>query len=462
MTKGQLLAEFACNLRYNNIPKEVINKAKYHIMDNLGVALVASKLKFSKALVSAAKEDGGGRESTIIGYGDKVSISAAALVNGSLAHGVDFDDSHSEAVLHPSSSTVPTAMAFGEKLHANGKRIIESVVAGLEIVIRIGSVAPNQFHAKGFHATAVCGTFGAAATASKVLGLDRERISRAMGIAGSQAAGIFEYLTDGSWIKRAHPGWAAHSGSWAALLAKHGFTGPHTVFEGRFGLFNTHIGEGLYNIENLTRGLGKEWETLNIIFKPYPCCHYNHACIDCSLEILRANELKAENIESVECIIAEEYVPIICEPAEVKYKPPTPYGARFSLPFAIALALLFKEVKVMDFEKQLNNSAVLKMARKINYSIHKNSGFPKVLPGWVKIKTVDGHLFEHKITDTKGSPKNPLTADELKRKFMRNSEGILSPKKAEHAIEMLEKLEKTEDIGVLMKLLGAKKLKENN
>jgi 2-methylcitrate dehydratase PrpD len=231
---------------------------------------------------------------------------------------------------------LPTVLALGEAGAHSGRALVTAAVAGYEAITRLGMAAPGAFHARGWHATAVCGTFGAALAAGRLEGLDERRLTAALGIAGSFASEVIEHLEDGSWVKRVHPGWAAHSGIVAAGLARGGFTGPATILEGRFGFYRTFLRSGPERAPFDT--LGKEWETLRVGFKPYPCCHYNHAYLDCALALRREHRIESDAIERIECRVPASEVPIVCEPREVKVRPRTPYDAQFSLAYSVAAA----------------------------------------------------------------------------------------------------------------------------
>lgn len=444
---AEQMSDFVAALRFTDLPPAVVRNGKLRILDILGICLASAQMDFARFSVATMQEWGGKEESSVIGFTGRLPMVNAALANGLTAHGLDYDDTHTESITHASACVVPTALAVGEAVGASGKEVLTAAVAGWETLTRIGMAAPGRFHSRGFHATSICGTFAAALTAGKLLGLSPATLSNALGICGSLTSGSFEYLADGSWVKRLHPGWAAHAGIVAALLAQKGFSGPHTIFEGRFGLYRTHLGEGEFALERLTAGLGDTWETLNISFKPYPCCHYNHAFIDCVRFLQERHAIRAEEVAEVECLIGEGQVPIVCEPAEIKHRPQTPYHAQFSLPFAVALMLKEGRVGIDEFsEERLRDEELLALARRVTYTVDPTSSFPTHFPGWVKIRLKDGRIVEHQEPYNRGGPVRPLTEGELIDKFVANARRTLAKERVERIREGTLALDGCQDI----------------
>ncbi|PYN71569.1 MAG: hypothetical protein DMD96_35750 [Candidatus Rokuibacteriota bacterium] len=278
MTLAERLAEFAVGLEFEDLPPDVVASVRLRALDILGIALAASTSELAPSVLGALEGWGRGGPCSVAGSNLTAPPPLAALANGALAHGLDFDDTHAVSITHASAVVLPTVLALGEAGGYNGRALVTAAVAGYEAITRLGMAAPGAFHARGWHATAVCGTFAAALAAGRLERLDAGRLTAALGIAGSFASGVIEHLEDGSWVKRVHPGWAAHSGIVAAGLARGGFTGPATILEGRFGFYRTFLGSEPARAPFDT--LGKEWETLRVGFKPYPCCHYNWTCPD--------------------------------------------------------------------------------------------------------------------------------------------------------------------------------------
>jgi 2-methylcitrate dehydratase PrpD len=453
MTLARRLAAFTAGLRFEDIPAEVVASVRLRVLDILGIALASSTTDLAPSLYGAlegwAGKDGGA--CTVVGAKRGAPAPLAALLNGALAHGLDFDDTHAASITHASAVVLPAVLAVGEAAGADGRAAVTAAVAGLETITRLGMAAPGAFHAGGWHATAVCGPFAAALAAGRLDGLDATRLTAALGVAGSFASGVIEHLEDGSWVKRVHPGWAAHSGIVAAALARGGFTGPATILEGRFGFYRTFLRADPDTKPFET--LGREWETLRIGFKPYPCCHYNHAYIDCALELRQAHAIAPESIESVECRVPAGEVPIVCEPREAKLRPRTPYDAQFSLPYSVAAALLDGRVGLETYAPaRLGDGRLLDVARRVTHAVDPESRFPEGFPGWVRVKLRDGREVEARRPDGRGGAGQPLPPQAVVEKFRGNA-GRAVPEatlaRIERAVLGLDALA---DVGVVMKL----------
>jgi len=316
---------------------------------------------------------------------------------------------------------VPTVLALAESESLTGGQALTALVAGYEGMIRLGVAAPGRFHERGWHATAVCGAFGAALAAGKCFGLDAGRLTSALGIAASMASGVMEFLEDGSWVKRIHPGWAAQSGIQAAVLAQGGFTGPATALEGRLGFYRAALGE-VPDVAKQLENLGDEWETLRSSFKLYPCCHLNHAYLDAVTRLRRDKGLRAEDVAEIECLVPAGEVPIVCEPVEAKRRPRTPYGAKFSLAFCVAAAISDDRVGIGAFtEESIRQPRLLALADRVRFSVDTTSRYPETFPGWIKVRLREGGMLEAREESQRGGPDRPITADEVIAKFRDNA-----------------------------------------
>jgi 2-methylcitrate dehydratase PrpD len=357
----------------------------------------------------------------------------AALANGALAHGLDFDDTHAASITHASAVVVPAVLALAERDGAPGRDVVRACVAGYEAIARLGMAAPGAFHARGWHATSACGAFAAALAAGTLLGLAPRALTSALGLAGSFAGGVMEFLEDGSAVKRLHAGWAAHAGVLAATLAAGGVSGPATVLEGRFGFYRTFLGRE--PDAAVFETLGREWETPRIGFKPYPCCHYNHAYIDCALRLRREHGVSAEQVAGVECLVPAGEVPIVCEPRAVKIAPRTTYEAQFSLPYVVAAALVDGRVGLATFTpERLGDERVLGLAARVEHAVDPASAFPRGFPGWVRLRLADGRVVEAREPDGRGSVARPLPPDAIVEKFRENASSAL-PRSTIEALE---------------------------
>jgi 2-methylcitrate dehydratase PrpD len=446
MTLAQRLAAFAASLSFDALPEEVVASVRLRTLDVLGIALASSRGDWAPAVIALAGEGGG--ECTVLGTARTAPLPLAILVNGTLAHGLDFDDTHAASITHASAVILPTVLAMAEARDLDGRRAITAAVAGYEAITRLGMAASGLFHARGWHATAVCGAFGAALAAGGCEGLDAPRLTAALGLAGSFASGVMEHLEDGSWVKRLHPGWAGHSGALAAALARDGVPGPATILEGRFGLYRTFVDTEPDRRPFET--LGHEWEILKVGYKPYPCCHLNHAYLDCALELRRAPGVSADAIERIECRVPAGEVPIVCEPVEVKRRPRTSYDAQFSLPFSIASAFLDGAVGLDTYAPaHLDDPRVLALAARVSHVVDPDSPFPKSFPGWVRVRLRDGRELEARVPHGRGGPERPLPAEALVEKFRDNARRALSAARVaalEHAILELDRLKSVREL----------------
>ena len=454
MTLGQDLAAFAARLRFEDIPPEVVASVRLRALDVLGIALAASTTELAPSLYGALEGWGASGGSSVVGARLEAPPPLAALVNGALAHGLDFDDTHAVSITHASAVVLPAVLALGEAARADGRAAITAAVAGLEAITRLGMAAPGAFHARGWHATAVCGAFAAALAAGRLEGLDAARLVAALGIAGSLASGLLEFLEDGSWVKRLHPGWAAHSGIVAAGLARGGFTGPATILDGRFGFYRTFLGVEPDRAPFGT--LGGEWETLRIGFKPYPCCHYNHAYLDCVLALRRAHGLTPDAIAAVECRVPAGEVPIVCEPREAKLRPRTPYDAQFSLPYSVAAALVDGRVGLDTYApERIADARVLALAARVAHALDPDSTFPDGFPGWVRVRLRDGRVLEAREPDGRGGPRRPLEPQAVVEKFRDNAARALPRAAVARVEDAALALDALADVGLLMRLTRA-------
>ncbi len=451
-TMSDKLAHFAAHLSWEDVPGQVLERARHHLLDALGIGLAATREPYADAVRNTARDWGGHPQATVWRHGDKLPTAHAAMVNGSYVHGLDFDDTHTDSITHMSACVVPTALAAGEAAGASGREILAAMVAGYEVIARVGGAVPGAFHAAGYHPTPICGAFGAAAVVGNLMRQSPEVLAHAFGVCGSQAAGIQEFLDDGSWVKRFHPGWASHAGVTAAQMAGHGFLGPRKVFEGRFGLYATHLSDPSYDPEILAGGLGERWETLRISFKPYPCCHFSHATMDAAKNLVREAGIAPEEIVEVETITPEPILPIVCEPIEHKRRPNTPYGALFSLPYCLAVNVVRGETTLDDFEEErLGDARVLELAGKVRCTGVDSERFPRYLHGGVKIVLDDGRVLTREEPINWGNPENPMEWEDVEAKFRANALRVLPESGVDAAVEAVLGFEEAPDASALVR-----------
>jgi 2-methylcitrate dehydratase PrpD len=314
-------------------------------------------------------------------------------------------------------------------------------------------VAPGKFHARGFHPTALCSTFGAAAAAGKLYGLEPAQWSDAFGLCGSQSSGIIEYLADGTWTKRLHPGWSAHGGVIATMLAREGFRGPATVFEGQHGFYHAFGGGNDYAFEKLSE-LGRTWEIPKLTFKSYPCGSISHPYMDCVLTLRQKYAIAPEQVAEIVCRTAEGPVHRLWEPLEQKQRPPTSYAAKFSLPFSIAVMLIRGKAGLEEFsDEAIRDPEILGLASKVRYQLDPTIDYPRHFSGHVRIRLADGTMLEENQPHPRGGLESPLPPEEIEQKFRANAHLALPPEKVHRIVDSVKKLEHLSSITALSDLL---------
>lgn len=450
-----MLAQWYLPLRFAELPVDIVDRTKLHFLDIIGLALAGAAREPGRSVRESMRNLGGAGDCRILGFGDKTPALFAAIANGTMAHSMEFDDTHNESIAHISNSTITTALAAGEQFGLSGEQLIVAVAGGNELACRIGVVAPGALHKVGYHATGVVGTMSATYVASRLLQLDATQTRNAVGIAGSQAAGIMECWSDGTWSKFLHPGFAAHNGLIAANLAKSGFSGPATVLEGRFGLYRSHLQDPAlsFDFARLVGNLGSKWESRDISFKPFPTAHFIHSFLDALLHLVREHGIKPGDVKSIHCPIAKHMIPIVCEPVHEKVKPATDWHGRISLQYSLAEALYLGRLDGRSYAPEtLNDPAVLELARKISYSEDSAAPGKEQFKGWVIVETNDGRRFERVEEHNRGSSKYPMRAEDVKAKFRDNASFMLKPARIEAAMQLIGDLEKLADIRELTAL----------
>jgi 2-methylcitrate dehydratase PrpD len=438
-----------------DIPAPVTTKAMLLALDTLGNALAAAGEGFGRAALTVAERLGGPPESALIGATPRVAAASAVLANATLAHGLDFDDTREDAIVHTGCVAVTTALAAGEAVGATGRAVLEAIIAGVEVMCRVGLTVPGALHARHFHPTAIAGSFGAAAAAGRLHGLSEDELVRAFGICGSQAGGIIEYLSDGSWTKRLHPGWAAHAGVVATLLARSGFTGPETVLEGTHGLYQAFAGgHDPGRLREQLESLGRVWELEQLTFKPYPCGSIAQPYMDCALRLRERHRFGAEDIAAVRCRTAAGPVPRLWEPLGAKHRPPNGYAAKFSLPYLVAVILVKGRAGLAEFEDEaVGDKAVLRVAERVTYELDGTIDYPRQFIGDVEVTLADGRTVRERQDRPRGGPDAPLTRAELEAKFRGNATRTLPGAKVESVIRAVHALGSAEPLTGLVAAL---------
>ena len=450
------LAKFASNVNYEDLPPDVVDRAKYFCLDFAGVTLNGSTTDSAKAVVRALDDVGRSGPSTIVGTNKRALPEYAAMANGTAFHSIEMDDVNNEASLHPGVVAFPTALAMADIAPVSGKDFISAVVAGYDVIIRLGrALKPKEHYGRGFHPTGTCGAFGGAAVAARLLGLQGDDYTHALGIAGSQAAGSMEYLAQGAWTKRLHPGWSAHSGIWAALLARAGYSGPTTILEGRDGFLNAYSGDPDPSL--VLKDLGEEYQVTRTGVKPHACCRYNQGPIDCLLEIGKSNDFQAMDIEEVKIGVLSQGMRLVAEPVEAKRNPKSVVDMQFSMPFAAAVALSYGSASLNEYAIGIPDRPQVRhiMDRVQCVTDPKlDAQTPKLFPAWAEVRTSNGRTMRSELTYPKGDPENPVTWDEMRTKFNLLSAPVISSQRQNEIISAIDSLEQMDDVRQLASLLS--------
>ena len=415
-TISQQLSQWAVSLTPESLPEATVEKIRDILVDVVGLCVAARHTNY----VAGAKASSEPGNHIIIGHSDRVSPTSAALVNGTAAHGEDFDDTFEGGPVHSGAVVVPALLAAAQTHCLSNKRVVLGMAVAAEVLCRLALALPKGVHRAGFHPTAVLGVFGATIGICSACQAKEEVISNALGIAGSMASGIIEYLGDGSWTKRMHPGWAAQSALRACAMAQAGFIGPRAVFEGTHGVFNTFAPSIEPLPEQLFKELGAHWVTETIAMKPYPCGSMIQPYIDCAIK-LKDRGVSLEGLEAVICKTAEGIVHRLWEPLELKRRPPTEYAAKFSTPFGIALGLVRGRAGLSDYtEETIRDDTLLNIARLVDYEIDPDDPYPDVFTGHVRLVYADGRYEEIEQGFVRGGIDNPLSRREIDEKFRAN------------------------------------------
>jgi 2-methylcitrate dehydratase PrpD len=446
---AETLARFTAGLSFERLPHLAAARAKYLMLDAVGIALASTGFDFAHRTLTAMRGLAGRGDSPVIGFPALLPMRDAALVNGVLIHGLDYDDTHIGGVVHPTASLLPTVLAVGLRRRASGAAALTAYVAGVEAAARLGAVAKGGFHQIGFHPTGLIGAFACALAAGKLMGLGEEQLVMAQGITLSAAAGNLEWLEDGAWTKRFHPGWAANAGITAAALAQQGFVGPKRAYEGRFGLYASHL-QSRYDPADLalaTRDLGEVWEVMEVAVKPFPACHFTHACADAAIALRLQHRLDARQIEHVEALVPEEVVKTVCEPVANKRRPANAYDAQFSIPFIVAAALIRGRFTLAELTPEaISDPQILALADCVDYRVDPGSGFPRYYSGELVVTTGDGHSLCHREHMNRGCGDRPLAEAEILQKFHDNAARVTAPERAREIAEAMLGLDNASDL----------------
>jgi 2-methylcitrate dehydratase PrpD len=396
--------------------KEFRETAEKLLVDIAGLCVAARK---SDYVLAASKSWESTGPCTAIGRSRALDSAGAAFVNGTAAHGEDFDDTFEGGPVHAGAVVVPAVLAIAEREKLAGRDALAGIAVGCELVCRASLVAPKRIHKAGFHPTAVLGALGAAAGIATASRFSEKQFVDALGVVGSMASGIIEYLAEGAWTKRMHPGWAAQAGIRAADLARHGFVGPRTVLEGTHGFYHAFAHGADGDWAKLTGGFGEEWVANGIAFKPYACGTMTQPYVDCAARL--AKKVKVEDIAEVVCETAEGIVHRLWEPLADKQRPPNAYAGKFSTPYCVAAGFILGHAGLDAFtEERVKDEKLRALAGRVRYEIDPDNPYPNAFTGHVRVKLKDGRTLEERQGHMRGGVEEPLTRADIEEKFRLN------------------------------------------
>ena len=453
---AQRLAGFVSELSLEQIPDGTRRRAKFLLLDTIGVALAAASFEFGRRAVRGLATLGPGT-ARVLGFRERLPLRDAVLANGILAHGLDYDDTSIVGRIHPSSFCMPAALTLAAELRTSGSQMLCAYIAGLETAIRIGAVARGGIKEHGFYPTGVVGAFGTALIAGRLLGLNARELATAQGIAYSTASGNQEFVEEMAWTKRMHAGWAGVGGITAALLAKGGFVGPALPYEGKFGFYRVYMGAyaDRRDMSLATDGLGARWEIDRMAVKPLPACYFNIASIDAAAAIARESGIRAADIDRVRVLLPAAAVDTVCVPDGVRRKPGDTYTAIFSIYYAVATALVRGRYALADLEPAaLADPEVLALAQRVQYELDPATTFPKYFSGAVIVTTRDGRTLQRREDVHRGSPERPVSEADIIAKYTENARRILGAGEVDRVRETVLDIESLPDAKRLAEMLA--------
>ncbi len=453
-TYSEHLAEAFSTWQLSDLPDQAIAMAKRDLLDMAGICVSARNNEYIQQLVRAWDADG---PCTAIGHSRGFDTAGAAFVNGTATHGEDFDDTLEGAPIRVGAMVLPAVLAAGERFNLSGERVLTGMIAGLEAVCRLNHVAAGFMHKACFHPVGVIGALGASMGVGTALSLDAKRLSMAMGVAGSFSSGIIEFLTDGAWTKRIHPGWAAQSGLRAALIAREGFFAPRTILEGGHNFFKAFAPTATPDYSHLVEGLGDDFYMSRIAFKPYACGTMIHPYIDCMIELAERG-IQAEEIESILCPTGEGLVHRLWEPLEAKQAPSSGYAGKFSMPYCMAVGFYDRDAGLGQFtDARVREPALIELAGKIRYEIDPANEYPRNYSGHIRVRLHNGDEIAIDRPCFRGGARQPLTDQEIQEKFDANiAYGGWNPEQGEALASFIQNLSEAPDISGLKRFKGTK------
>ncbi|MGD8998285.1 MAG: MmgE/PrpD family protein [Anaerolineae bacterium] len=452
---SEKIAKLSGDLRYADLPQKARAKAANLILDLLGSMIGSKGIESSRIAAELALELDGPEESTVVGYNRKVAAPHAAFANAIQGYAFDFTDDHNESNSHLSAATIPATLALGERLGASGKDVVEAVALGCEVVARLGSAFLGKTYYQGFHPTSTCGTFGATVAAAKLLNLDGQQTVHSLGIAGSQVGGLMAWNTSGSYTKRLQAGHPAMVGIISAMMAQKGFNGPPAIFEGEDGFLQAYSYNREYDTSWITDGLGETWAFANTSIKVYPCCRYSAGHLDASLDIANTYRPDPQKIERVLIRSSDYTIRLLARPR--KMNPQNLVDAQFSMPWQAAIALIDGRIDVDTFtEENIHRPDVRNLMQKVEWVVDEEfeRRYPEHYSCAVTVTMEDGTEYTSEVEDPKGDWRNPVTQQELERKFVHlAAREIKDEGKIERIVDFVTGIHEVDDVGKLFALI---------
>lgn len=450
------LADFAVGYTLEQVPPAVQEQAKHLMLDALGIGLACTQWDFANNTLAGLRELAGpGGDVPVIGCAQNLPLRDAVVMNALLIHGLDYDDTHPAGVIHATTSVLPAVLGLGHRLGSSGAELLQAYVLGMETATRIGAAAKSGFHQVGFHPTGLVGTFGCTLAAARLLGLSTEQMVDAQGIALSLASGSLECLEDGAWTKRLHPGWAAASGITAATLGRCGFVGPGAAYEGRFGLYASHLGSELLakaDLAMVSADLGRVWEVMQVAVKPVPACHFTHAFADAAS--LLSRQWDGSPIRRIVARVPTGAMKAVCEPIDKKLRPANAYDAQFSVPYSVATGLRFGRFTLDALEPAAyQDPETLALAALVECQSDPKADFPRYFGGEVILELVDDRTLRHHEPINRGAAGRPLSHADIVAKFHDNAARAVSRQQADHLQELVLNVEQV-SVAELTRCLG--------
>ncbi len=441
-----MIAEELARWSYSTeaFPDVVRDAARRHLLDGFGTALGALRLAAVDPALHVARGLGGPLEATIIGDSTQVGAASAALANGALVHGLDFDDTHAGGLVHATAVVLPAAFAVGEEVGATGHEVLDAVIVGLETVCRVGAAAPYAFQARGLHATMVGGVFSAAIASARLMGLSVAETTSALGIAGSQAGGLLAFLSTGASTKQLHPGMASHAGVIAARLAAAGASGPANVFEGPYGLYDALAGgEGDPGL--VVADLGERWEATRIGIKPYPACQHSHAAIDALRAARELHAFSADDVAEIQVTMHPDAADVVCAAGRDLAAPTTTYGAKFSMPWCLAALVIDGDLTLESFtDVSIARPQVADLARRVTWTLGPATTVAADAPGHVTVRLNNDQLIVGDVGRSSGGPDAPLTHNQMVHKFMSSAAS------GDEVVRLIERLDELDSVAPIL------------